>query len=186
MELKEVSPNTPRGSFSDDLLISKLWLIRKLAKIRDHFDIAYILGSWYGNLSLVLDMSNITVDKFINVDTDSEVIKKGEKLARLAGIDDRTETMIKDANTLDYRQLTKNSIVINCSLNNIKGDNWFQNIPNGTLVLMQGRDNDEDNPYFSTEEILREYPLNRVMYKGELRLKDPETGYMRYMVIGKK
>jgi len=54
MLMNEVSPDTIEGSFSNDLVLSKLWLIRELKRMQPTFGTIYILGSWYGNLSLLM------------------------------------------------------------------------------------------------------------------------------------
>jgi hypothetical protein len=188
MKIYEVSPDTIKGSFSDDLILSKLWLLRNLKKISDHYDVAYILGSWYGNLSIMMLMENLDVDKIINVDADKESINKSEKLIKRMGETDRVEHMIKDANSLDYRQLTDSSIVINTSCNNIRNSNWFNNIPTGTLVALQSRNNDEAaiNEYKNLKVFSRDYPLAETLFEGQIKLKDPQEKYYRFMKIGIK
>jgi hypothetical protein len=51
---------------------------------------------------------------------------------------------------------------------------------------MQARDNVDSTPFYSTQDILKKFPLNDVLYQGEIDLQDPETTYTRYMVIGRK
>jgi hypothetical protein len=94
--------------------------------------------------------------------------------------------MLTDANTLDYRQLETDGVVINTSLTDMDGTEWFQNIPNGTVVVMQARDRVMRKPFYSTDDILQKFPLDQVLYQGSLKLKDPETAYNRFMVIGRK
>jgi hypothetical protein len=97
-----------------------------------------------------------------------------------------TEYMLIDANDLDYRQLGDNGVVINTSLTGMQGQAWFDNIPSGTLVVLQSRDNDPGDAVHSTQDIIDRFPLSEVIYDGELKLQDPETDYTRYMVIGIK
>ena len=54
MKLVEFSPPTLRGSFESGLILNKLWLIHELKKIKDQFSTIYVLGSWYGNMSILL------------------------------------------------------------------------------------------------------------------------------------
>ena len=61
------------------------------------------------------------------------------------------------------------------------------NIPAGTLVVMQGRvHHDPGQQYNSTQDIIDRFPLSKVLYHGRMQLRDPETEYTRYMVIGTK
>lgn len=186
MRINEVSPNTLHGSFSRDLIISKLWLIHRLKEIRNRFGTIYILGSWYGNLSLMIMHKNLRFDKIINVDVDQEALLGGRELADDLGLSGRIESMCKDANQLDYRQLGKDGLVINTSCNNIKGMDWFKNIPRGTMVALQGRDNDPGsiNQLNDQKSFINAYPLAETLFSGEIQLDDPETAYRRYMLIG--
>ncbi len=46
-------------------------------------------------------------------------------------------------------------MVINASLNDIQDRGWFEHIPNGTLVVLQGRDQaDSKNVYHSPQDSL--------------------------------
>ena len=186
MRISEVSPNTVEGSFSKDLIISKLWLIRELKKIQPTFVTIYILGSWYGNLSLLMIDDNLGFDRIINIDTDESVLRQSDDMAEKLGISDRITSMCKDANLLDYRHLGGNGLVINTSCNNIKGNDWFNNIPKGTMVALQGRDTDPGSPniFDDIDSFVKAYPLGKMLFSGKLRLKDPETNYRRFMVIG--
>jgi hypothetical protein len=184
--LEESSGYSLEGSFTPDLVFSKLWLMRELAKISPDVGTMYILGSWYGNLSLLLTrFPQIQVDQMINVDTDPEFLKGSRDILNNAGARN-VEHMQADANQLDYRQLGTDGVVVNVSLNDIKGQDWFNHIPEGTLVAMQARDQVENEQFASPEDIEQKFPLSQVLYSGSLDLEDPETEYTRFMIIGIK
>ena len=184
--LEESSGYSLEGSFTHDLTTSKVWLIQELAKIKPTITTLYILGSWYGNLALYMTLDpEVKVKKFINVETDQSMLDQSERMLDRVGARN-VEYMNTDANDLDYRQLGMDGAVINTSLTDMDGEDWFRNIPDGTLVVMQARDNDPGYQYHSTDDILKKFPLSQVMYQGKLRLKDPETHYHRFMVIGRK
>ena len=184
--LDESSGYSLEGSFTPDLVFSKLWLIRELANITNQVDTVYALGSWYGNLALLLDRyPKVQVRKVINVETDPKFLKGSKELLSKHGIDN-VEYMLKDANDLDYRQLGSNGVVVNTSLTDMPGTDWFENIPPGTLVAMQARDNDPGEQFDSPADIEQKFPLSQVLYSGSLDLEDPETPYTRFMVIGIK
>ena len=184
--LSESSGSSLVGSFTPDLVFSKLWLMRELAKISPDISTMYILGSWYGNLALLLTRyPQIQVDHMINVETDPERLDTGERILDQAGAGN-VEHMLKDANDLDYRQLGPDGVVVNTSLNDIKGTDWFENIPKGTLVVMQARDQVENEQFAGPGDIEQKFPLDQVLYSGSLDLEDPETKYTRFMIIGVK
>jgi hypothetical protein len=185
----EASPDTLIGSFTPDLVLSKLWLIREVSQLHRNFDTIYILGSWYGNLSILLFKQHaITFKRIANVDLNSEKLKAGEYLAQKLGIDSKIVPMVKDANSLTYSMMQQPGLVINTSAGNMQNSGWFDNIPSGTLVAIQGRDPDPGAVYefSSTDELTDMFLLSKVLYNGSLKLKDPETNYTRYMIIGLK
>ena len=57
----------------------------------------------------------------------------------------------------------------------MKNEGWFDNIPKGTLVALQTRDEDLD-----------QFKFTKLLYSGKKDLRDPETAYTRYMTIGIK
>lgn len=184
--LEESSGYSLEGSFTPDLVFSKYWLMRELANIKPHISTMYVLGSWYGNLALFLTRyGEPEVDHIINVETNPEFLKTGKQLLDQFGAGN-VEYMLKDANDLDYRQIDNNSVVVNTSLTDMQGRDWFDRIPTGTLVVLQGRDHDPNRNFRSVEDIQKRFPLSQVLYSGELELEDPETEYTRYMVIGIK
>jgi hypothetical protein len=178
MRLTEFSPDTLDGSFTKDLIFNKLWLISELQKLKDHFSTIYVLGSWYGNMGLLLAKSDITFDHIVNVDTDSNATQTSERIVDLMGLSDKIEFMVKDVNQLDYRQLDGDGLVINTSCHDIKGHAWFDNIPAGTMVAVQSRTDVDDD--------LSGYEFSKLLYKGSIELADPETEYTSLLKIGIK
>ena len=184
-QLEESSGYSLQGSFTRDLTTSKVWLMQELARINPAISTVYILGSWFGNLALYMTLDPmLQVKKIINVETDRSMLDQSKRMLDHVGARN-VEYMLKDANTLDYRQLGTNGAVINTSLTDMDGTEWFQNIPDGTVVVMQARDRVDRKPFYSTDDILRKFPLDQVLYQGSLKLKDPETAYNRFMVIGR-
>ena len=180
-DIDEASPDTLKGSFTPDLQYSKVWLLDEVQKIlgKTQLDTIYNLGSWYSNMGLFLVANKLGFEKLINVDIDKNTLTTGARLLDKLGISDKVEHMHKDANTLDYRQLKSPGLVINTSTNDIDGDDWLKNIPEGTLVAMQGR-------HGTLEEFDKKYPLSKTYFLDEVELEDPETEYERFMKIGIK
>ena len=184
--LDESSGSSLSGSMTRDLTASKVWLMSELERIQQDFSAVYILGSWYGNLALYMKLQpRITADQIILVEKNKEFLTISRRLLDLAGADN-VEYMLADANRLDYRQLGNSGVVVNTSLTNMPGRAWFLNIPDGTLVVLQGRDHDPNTNFESTQSIIDRFPLSEVLYHGRMQLQDPETEYTRYMVIGRK
>jgi hypothetical protein len=184
-ELSEVSPPTFKGSLTPDLLKSKIWLCNNLKKIgKTKFSTIYVLGSWYGSMAVILNRCGIEFEKIINVDADQNHITKSHRVLSALGIN--VQSMQKDANTLNYKQLDNDSLVINTSIDDINGTDWFNRLPEGTLVAMQSRNNANDSAYDSLEALDQKFILSNTLVLDELSLEDPETKYQRFMKIGIK
>jgi hypothetical protein len=127
----------------------------------------------------------ITVDRIINVEKDTEMLDTSQSILDQIGATN-IKYMLTDANKLDYRQLGDAGVVVNTSLTEMPEQAWFENIPSGTIVAMQARNQDPGVEYHSAHDIQRRYSMSQVLYHGSMRLRDPETEYTRYMVIGIK
>jgi hypothetical protein len=185
-EIIESSGYSLEGSFTPDLVFSKYWLMSELDRIQPQYSVAYILGSWYGNLAVyLLKFQRPQVDQIINVETNRKYLSASRRLITALG-GRNVEYMLQDANKLDYRQLNDQGIVINTSLTDMPGRDWFDRIPQGSMVAMQARDHDPGEKFDSPKDITEKFPLSQVLYSGSLGLKDPETRYTRFMVIGIK
>jgi hypothetical protein len=189
-ELTESSGYTLAGSYTPDLVFSKLWLTRELERVLntqgiDLVPVAYILGSWYSNLSTILRKSNAPIQHIVDVERNKQWLKTGQQIQQHMNIDN-VEYMAADANNLDYRQLQDPGVVINTGTNDIADLGWFDNIPSGTIVVLQGRDQVKNNGVASPDELLERFPLETVLYQGTMDLEDPETEYRRSMAIGVK
>ena len=84
-----------------------------------------------------------------------------------------------------WRKEEKISLVVNTSCEHMD-DTWFDNLPDGTFVVLHQNDY-FDNPQHSNcckdlEEVKRKYPMQSIFYEGEL---DTHL-YNRFMLIGIK
>jgi len=186
--LVEVDPNTPSGSDSPNLNLERFWAVAELAKIKNQFDTVYILGSWYGNVALMLFMLQryIKFDQIINDEINSDSLRTGQQRLKQLGLADRTQPMLKDANNLNYSQLGTDGLVINLSCHNIPGLEWLDHIPAGTMVVLQGRNQDPGarNQYKNFAQFDRALPLSQTLYQDCLSLTDLDGAYEQYMKIG--
>jgi hypothetical protein len=185
-DLHESSDLTFDGSNTPDLIASKVWLCNKLKDLVPEFSTIYVLGSWYGNMGLVLLDQGIPFNKLINVDTNKEYITASEKLLKDAGIGNRLESMIKDANQLDYRQIDSDGLIINTSVQDIKGSSWWKNIPKGVMIALQDRNATKLSQHKDLASFDQAFPMSQTLYLGQKQLEDPEIEYLRFMKIGVK
>lgn len=177
--LTEDSPLTIAGSFTEDLILSKMWLCSTLCDLgfSDFKDIC-ILGSWYGNLALVMRVYPIRYDRMLLIDKDPACLSISQKIFDSLG-DRRISCEVMDANEIRYPRNI--SMVINTSCNDIQGDSWYRRIPNGCAVALQSRDDYED-----LKDLDSRFQMSKIMYLGTKSLNDPEGPYVRLMKIGLK
>jgi hypothetical protein len=177
MKLLEFSPPTIHGSFDRGLVLNKLWLLHQLEKIQDKFTTIYILGAWYGNMSILLAKSRIQYNHMVNVDQNVDVTRAAKRMGRMLNIGN-TEYIVKDANRLDYRELDQDGLVINTSCHDMENQGWFDHIPAGVMVALQSRDD--------VDHDLEDYDLGQTLYQGSRSAQDPETSYTSLLRIGVK
>jgi hypothetical protein len=191
--LEESSGYSLAGSYTTDLILSKIWLVRELQRAMDKLGIdeiptAYVLGSWYSNMSTILRRSHVHIGKIIDVEKNGKWLRQGRAMQQSMNIDN-VDHMRADANRIDYRQLKEPGLVINTSTTEIPDHGWFDHIPSGTLVVLQGRNRvlpGAEHSFDSPDQLLKLYPLEQVLFQGKIKLEDPETDYIRSMVIGIK
>lgn len=187
-KINEVDPNTLAGSDSTNLNECREFCLEKLKQIQTTFDTIYVLGSWYGNFSMMIENDeDISFDRIINVELDEEALNLGQKIIKSLGYE-FIHPLHKDANELSYHELGKNGLVVNQSCNNIKGDDWFNNIPKGATVLLTARNNDpgEINTFNSVFDLVEKYSVSTILYADKAEFEDHQTEYEYYILIGIK
>lgn len=185
--LAEYSPDTPQGSRSHDLNLSKLWLCRELNRLDlNRFDTVYILGSWYGSMGIFLVTQHIEFDHCYCIDWNREKTEYTAHYLKRMHLGNRITAIRADANDVQYQG--ERILVINTSTNDIEGFDWFTNIPGGTIVAFQGRDHQADSNGIETlEKFNRVYSLSETLLLDHLVLTGVDDDiYTRFMKIGIK
>lgn len=182
----EASPDTLEGSFTDDLVNSKLWLCDKLKQgLKGKCArTIYVLGSWYGNIAMLLDKQGIVFDDIVLIDNDEEVLSTSQKLLKPFFKPGKLIFLNTDAKDVIY---DKPGLIINTSVNDMETD-WYDNVPVGRRVIIQGRDQNSGArvKIADMKQFDDMFSMDKVNYLGSRDFTDPETGYTRYMKIGRK
>lgn len=179
---------------------SKLWLVTELAKVTEG-PIGNVLfyGGWY-NFAAFFLFNQFDVGTIYSLDVNRDVIEPSRRLYEKESREERFRPMGVNVNKIRWEGKTtyapgrdseefvlceNSNIVINTSCEHMD-NTWFENIPDGTCVLLQ------TNDYFSNEqhvncckdleEVKQKYPMQSIMYEGEL---DTQL-YNRFMLIGIK
>jgi len=187
IELFENSPDTPQGSRTEDLNLGKLWLLTTLNRLDlTEFDNVYVLGSWYGSMGPYLLYKKIKFDTAYLIDIDPKNTEWTQRFNRQLGIEDKIVAVTQDC--LDTQFVGDRILVINTSTNDIRSNLWLDNVPKGSVVAVQGRDsqpNNPDNLHQTLDSFDRAYPLAEELVVDTIQLEgaDGQT-YKRFMKIG--
>lgn len=171
---------------------SKAWLIEELNQL--HFlqpSNVYIFGGWIGVLaSMMLQTSRLEIKKMRSIDLDPWCESVADMMCKPHEMNDwRFKARTADMADYEYEWEINPDIVINTSSEHVDQktyDKWYNKIPKGSLVIVQGND------YFSCEEHQRcskdldefksQNHVSTPLYQGSL----PHDLYTRFMCIWRK
>jgi hypothetical protein len=162
-----------------------MWLCDNLP--RKSWNQIYVLGSWYGNMGLILRWSGIDFDRITNIDMDPNYCQQNRQIYKIESFDRPYRIFNGDCNKV---RLDDADLVINTSTNDIRTHDWFRHIPKGTTVAIQCRNNQPiangmDRPA-TFKQFLNLIPLRHVLMSGKISLSNADEHYDRYMMIGRK
>lgn len=127
-------------------------------------------------------------DNIIGIDIDDSVIPVADKLCEAWILEKKLTNVQGDVSAY---HLEGPQVIINCSVEHMENDTWFDNISKGTLVCLQTCDVDEPgDPWFikqaspTIDAFLNRYPLTKNLYIGSKKFEYPSITYNRFMLIG--
>lgn len=183
-------------SFSSSQYLSKLWLVQSLERIlptnyqSDKVYKIWLLAGWYGVTNLIIrTRDKIKVELVKSFDIDPDCANIAEKI---------NETWVWrnwqfKAYTQDINQLTYDTecpdIIINTSLEHLDEDTWFDTIPSGTIVALQGSDlphEDHNNVFLTLQHLKERYRLKECWFEGLKLFQYDDKSFQRFMIIGIK
>lgn len=149
------------------------------------FDNIYVLGSWYGAMAVVLKNAPFIYQKIICIDKDDTKVQYFDRIIKQKGWND-VKSVCGDVNRLNYTG--DNILVINASASDMPGTKWLEIIPEGSVVVAQGKDHQEESNGIETLDALDEaYPMSETLMLKELEVVDVHgEPYYRFMKIGTK
>jgi hypothetical protein len=187
IELFENSPDTPAGSRSEDLNLGKLWLLTELNRLGlDSFDNIYVLGSWYGSFGPYLLYKQLKFDQAYLIDIKEKNTKWVKDFNQSTGIDNKITAITQDCCQTEFQG--DRILVINTSTNDIPKTKWLDNVPSGSVVAIQGRDGQPNNPDNQAQDIKtfdQRYTLSTTLLLDTVKLNGADgQAYNRFMKIG--
>ena len=175
-------------SFSHGQIVSKIWLCDNIEKyLKPNTKIA-ILGAWYNVLGFMLLTRYKQITKITGVDVNSDVKEIANKICD--AWPKIVENVTLDADLFDCSNY---DIIINCSPEHMKTNDWFYKIPNKKLVIIQSSNVTikEDpwlvcNPNATLNQFINKYKINNTHFVDTLSIDYTDWGYKRFMMIGEK
>jgi hypothetical protein len=177
-------------AFSSGQFSCKLWLCEELERLYDRIDQVWIYGGWYGTTAFLLKArNNIKIDKIRSWDIDP----KCERMADTINENWVWKEWAFKAYTGDCNEIQPAigcpDLIINTSTEHFNSLEWWNKIPSGMSVVLQGNNMPHEDHVVHTnslDEFINLYPLSDIHYKGQLDFKYDTWGFSRFMIIGKK
>ncbi|MBX3032775.1 MAG: hypothetical protein KF865_02545 [Bdellovibrionaceae bacterium] len=184
-------------AFSDGQIASKLWLCRELERLLESEDwkgrapfLMTVYAGWAGLLPfLIFSRERIPVEKIELLDLDPAAVENSLRINDHWRIQGRYEARVRDIN--GHRPaVAENSIIFNTSCEHLKDSSWWEKIPPGALVVLQGT----DMPHHEHVRLFRDLgefksafsPLRRVWFEGVKEFRYPQLSFSRFLLIAEK
>lgn len=177
-----------RDGFSSGQVGSKIWLCEELESLFDNIDSIWIYGGWYGMTAFLLrSRNNIDIKTIRSYDIDPQCETVADMInENWVYRDWQFKAHTKDCNTLVPANV---DLIINTSTEHFESMDWWNNIPTGTTVVLQGNNMiHSDHHIHSTclKEFTAQFPMTEELYAGEKQFVYPDWQFTRYMLIGIK
>ena len=188
----------PHESFYHGLIKSKLWLCEELEVVMYSEFIKepslHILGCWDNLMAFMLLTRK---PEYYNVvhgyDIDTEAIANANRVCDMWKLEKpNVHNHVQDVNDYDFSNCD-NSVFINCSMDQMDSNKWYDTIPNNSLVCIQTTDmTDPEFPWYikqitsSLDELINKFNISKLLYSGQRHIQYKENGYNRFMIIGCK
>ena len=175
-------------AFSSGQIDSKLWLCRELENLFDQIDNVWLYGGWYGTTAFLLrTRGHIDIGRISSYDVDPACESVADIInENWVSKEWQFKAFTQDCGTLKPR-LSNPDLIINTSTEHFESLDWWNNIPKGMTVAIQGNNMPHDDHVVHTrslQEFKNAYPLSKILYKGSLDFEYPTWSFTRYMLIG--
>ena len=182
--------NVNKDAFSSGQIGSKLWLCEELEKLFDTIDSIWIYGGWYAVTAFLLNSrNNIKIEYIRSYDVDPACAEVADMINENWVYQNwKFKAQTQDCNKLEVDQ-SGTDLIINTSTEHFENMDWWNNIPKGTTVALQGNNMIHDDHYVhstSLKKFVAQFPVSKTLYKGEKEFVYPDWRFTRYMLIGVK
>jgi hypothetical protein len=175
-------------AFSSGQVGSKIWLCEELEKLGWQSSLTYIYGGWYGVTAfLLLSRGKFNVDKIRSLDIDPQCQEVADMInENWVWQEWKFKAFTQDCNNYEGQF---GDLIINTSTEHFESMEWFDRIPKGTRVILQGNNMLHDDHAIHSEtleDFSAMYPLSNYEFTGVKEFTYTNWGFKRFMVIGTK
>jgi hypothetical protein len=177
-----------KDAFSNGQIVSKIWLCEELENLFDEIGTVVIYAGWYALSAFLLkSRGKIKIKIIRSYDIDPSC----EPIADMINENWVFQEWQFKAFTYDCNDIYIEDVdlIINTSTEHFDNIRWFDNIPHGTYVALQGNNMPHDDHHVYSHDLqdfIHKYPMSKILYQGEKEFKYPDWQFKRFMIIGKK
>lgn len=182
-----------KDAFSSGQIGSKIWLIAELEEIIKKEKITHplkiaIIGGWYGLTNFIIQCrQTLNIEYVRSIDIDHQACTNADLLNELWVWQDwKFKALCRDANHTEYFEY---DIIINSSVEHIPNLNWWENIPEGKIVVLQSNNMTHEDHVFNhltLNDFSNDFSCNKVLFLGEKIFDYKDWKFTRFMKIGIK
>jgi len=177
-----------QDAFSSGQIGSKLWLCEEIEQLYDSIDTICIYGGWYGITAFLLrSRNNIQIKEIRSIDVDPACEPVADMINENWVYQNwQFKALTQDCNTIVPANA---DLIINSSTEHFDSLQWWDNIPKGTVVALQGADMIHDDHVYKfndLNEFANTFPLTTTLYNGSKKFQYPTWNFTRFMIIGEK
>lgn len=177
-----------KDAFSSGQIGSKIWLCEELERLEWQSNMTYIYGGWYGITAfLLLSRGRFQVNKIRSLDLDPTCESIADMInENWVWQDWKFKAFTQDCNNYQGQY---GDLIINTSTEHFESMDWFDSIPKGTRVILQGNNMLHDDHIVHSDtldDFVTQYSLSDIVYTGQKEFVYPNWKFTRYMLIGVK
>lgn len=177
-----------QDAFSSGQVGSKIWLCEELEKLKWKSNLTHIYAGWYGLTAfLLLSRGKFDVKRIESYDFDPKCEPIADMLNEYWVWQNwRFKAYTQDCNTLNS---SRADLIINTSTEHFDSLLWWNYIPDGTRVILQGNNMPHEDHCIHSEtleDFCNNYPVSEVVYAGQKEFVYPNWSFTRFMLIGIK
>lgn len=176
-----------RDSFASGQIGSKIWLCEELERTGWSSQLTWIYGGWYATTAMLLrSRGRFRADRIESFDIDPACEEIADRINDTWTWRNQFKAYTKDCNQIRDIQA---DLIINTATEHFESNEWWDNIPPGTRVVLQSNDmphEDHVAQVRSVRQLINLYPLKKLDFYGALYFDYPENSFTRFMTIGVK